>query len=400
MQTKKSGFTLLEILLVIGIIAVLAGIVIIAVNPSKQLAQVRNTQRKSDIKQIYNAITQYYIDNSAYPATLSTTALTEICNTGSVASTSTSTSGVNCATAGLTNLSTLVPTYLVSIPTDPTGSSSLLSFIPTAYAATNATGTGYKIAKNASNQIVVQAPLAEIGTQVVVGDIMSTIISGITASWHFNEASGSTFTDSSGHGYTCNATNPSQSSAVAAMFSNGRVTSNESGGCLATGINLSNSSFTLSAWGKRSYAQQGSNVSGSNIFMAGKGTTAPTSENISMGNPVLGGGNFRFESWSGDFATVGPAINGTTDTSWHYYVGTFDTSTKVANLYIDGVLVSSVVGTVNFVTTGSNLWIAQLDGWGQGWNGTYDEAAVWGRALTASEVAYLYNGGTGRVLVP
>jgi len=57
MKNKKSGFTLLEILLVVGIIAILAGITIVAINPSKQLAQVRNTERKSDIKQIANAIT-------------------------------------------------------------------------------------------------------------------------------------------------------------------------------------------------------------------------------------------------------------------------------------------------------------------------------------------------------
>ena len=55
-KNKKSGFTLLEILLVVGIIAILAGIVIVAINPAKQLATVRNTERKSDIKQINNAL--------------------------------------------------------------------------------------------------------------------------------------------------------------------------------------------------------------------------------------------------------------------------------------------------------------------------------------------------------
>ena len=57
---KTRAFTLLEILLVVGIIAILAGIVIIAINPSRQLAQVRNSQRISDIKQINNAMIQYY----------------------------------------------------------------------------------------------------------------------------------------------------------------------------------------------------------------------------------------------------------------------------------------------------------------------------------------------------
>jgi type II secretory pathway pseudopilin PulG len=163
---------LLEILLVIGIIAILAGIVIVAINPSKQLATVRNTERKSDLKQLYNAITQYYIDNSAFPSTISTTTLNEVCNTGSVASTANVVNGASCGT--LANLSVLVPTYLTAIPTDPTGTSSLLSFIPTAYAATTATGTGYKVGVNTAKQVLISAPLAELGVRVVVGNVPTT----------------------------------------------------------------------------------------------------------------------------------------------------------------------------------------------------------------------------------
>jgi prepilin-type N-terminal cleavage/methylation domain-containing protein len=70
---KKLGFTLLEILLVVGIISLLAGIVIIAINPGKQLATVRNTERKSDIKQINSALTQYYIDHNILKLILSPT---------------------------------------------------------------------------------------------------------------------------------------------------------------------------------------------------------------------------------------------------------------------------------------------------------------------------------------
>ncbi|HVU79832.1 MAG TPA: prepilin-type N-terminal cleavage/methylation domain-containing protein, partial [Candidatus Paceibacterota bacterium] len=60
---KAGGFTLIEVLIVIGIIAILAAIVIVAINPAKQFAQARNTQRESNIGAILNAIGQRAADN-------------------------------------------------------------------------------------------------------------------------------------------------------------------------------------------------------------------------------------------------------------------------------------------------------------------------------------------------
>ena len=61
--SNKKGFTLIEILVVIGIIAVLAGIVLIAINPARQFSQARDTQRVSNVNAILNAVGQYMADN-------------------------------------------------------------------------------------------------------------------------------------------------------------------------------------------------------------------------------------------------------------------------------------------------------------------------------------------------
>ena len=148
----KSGFTLLEILLVVGIIAILAGIVISAINPSRQLAQARNTERVSDLRQINNALQQYYIDHGSYPASLTAT-LTEVCNTGSLASSSVP--GDFCT--GKTDLSVLVPTYLTAIPADPQASN------------VSSSTTSYKVIKYSSTgKIGLEAVLAEQGKNIVI----------------------------------------------------------------------------------------------------------------------------------------------------------------------------------------------------------------------------------------
>lgn len=63
MQKTKNGFTLIEILLVIGIIAVLATVVIVALDPAKRFGDAKNSRRLSDIQSILSAVEQYIVDN-------------------------------------------------------------------------------------------------------------------------------------------------------------------------------------------------------------------------------------------------------------------------------------------------------------------------------------------------
>src|SRR4030042_6718575 len=59
---KQKGFTLIEILVVIGIIAILAAVVLIAINPARQFALGRNSQRQSNVNAILNSIGQRMVD--------------------------------------------------------------------------------------------------------------------------------------------------------------------------------------------------------------------------------------------------------------------------------------------------------------------------------------------------
>jgi type II secretion system protein G len=59
------GFTIVELLIVIVVIAILAAISIVAYNGIQ--ARARDSQRKSDLAVIAKAIKLYYIDNGTYP---------------------------------------------------------------------------------------------------------------------------------------------------------------------------------------------------------------------------------------------------------------------------------------------------------------------------------------------
>lgn len=60
---KEKGFTLIEILVVIGIIGILATVVLVAVNPSRQFKQARDSQRVANVNTILNALGQNIADH-------------------------------------------------------------------------------------------------------------------------------------------------------------------------------------------------------------------------------------------------------------------------------------------------------------------------------------------------
>jgi general secretion pathway protein G len=69
----SAGFTLVELLVVIGVIGVLATGLLVAVNPGAMLARGRDAQRKADMRNIQEALERYASVNSSYPISASWT---------------------------------------------------------------------------------------------------------------------------------------------------------------------------------------------------------------------------------------------------------------------------------------------------------------------------------------
>lgn len=64
---KDSGFTIIELLVVILVIGVLSGVLLGVVNSSGVRAKARDSQRKADLKKVQTALELYFADNRAYP---------------------------------------------------------------------------------------------------------------------------------------------------------------------------------------------------------------------------------------------------------------------------------------------------------------------------------------------
>jgi prepilin-type N-terminal cleavage/methylation domain-containing protein len=140
----RRGFTLIEILIVIGIIAILAAIVIVAINPARQFALSRDAQRNANLLAILNAVGQRMADNKGiFAGSFTIDGTTYTCNAlPNAASAVLPTKG-----SGSGELGCLVPTYIPAFPADP--------------AAGTVSDTGYAIYQDTSGRIHVAATATE-----------------------------------------------------------------------------------------------------------------------------------------------------------------------------------------------------------------------------------------------
>ena len=105
---------------------------------------------------------------------------------------------------------------------------------------------------------------------------------------------------------------------------------------------------------------------------------------------------FAWTGGNGDTPSHGtPIMIGTDPETWHHVVGVTDGATQIESLYIDGVEVATKEGAV-LEDRGNRMRIGDNpEGAGRGWNGKIDDVAIWARALSADEIAEIWDEGDG-----
>lgn len=135
---KQKFFTLFEMILILVAVIIFISFLVVENNPAKKSADLRNQQRREDVKNILTAVRSYASDhNGNWPDTI-TDNETEICS-----------EKLDCN--GLVKLKNdLVPKYLNDLPIDPK------------FVQENTSSIGYSIYYSSKiKQIVVLSPYAE-----------------------------------------------------------------------------------------------------------------------------------------------------------------------------------------------------------------------------------------------
>lgn len=153
----------------------------------------------------------------------------------------------------------------------------------------------------------------------------------------------------------------------------------------ASNINFGSGSFTFAAWVYSSFASE---IQG--IATKGNGSFNQGAEGFEIRTQ---GTLLEFTRSSGQSGVIPKRLQywGLTPNAWSHVVATFDSSSGVANLYLNG----SLVATQTFSGTYTDFYDLKIGAGRDGlFNGVLDEVRVYNRALSASEVQDVY-GDTG-----
>ncbi|MFH1188342.1 MAG: LamG-like jellyroll fold domain-containing protein [bacterium] len=402
----RKGFTLLEILLVVAAIAILAGVVIIAINPAKQLADVRNAQRQTDVKTVLDAVYQYSIDNNGNLPTGITTNLAMIGTDGSGCD-------IECgaveshtgSTADDTKQEFDLGDYYQPPLLDPeTQYDAVNGYLELYNPLSTQTGRYASSVKDAAGETywqtlswVPQRPtFKELpdGAQSESGyPDGNANMTGNVLLMHMND-------NVAGNGQPISDTSGQANNGMIIGDTNCTISGRLDGGCYfdgtgayiqANGVSadVANKNHTVLGWVK-------SSISTGQQFVFAFNTS--TGDNRLMLGHQSGDNRLSLYDSTAWRTTSSVMVDG----SWHQIGYVFNDTLNVVDIIFDGASVMSYASTTSIAASDLCAIGMEYDGGpspSDYWNGYTDELSIWSRALNITEVQDLYLRGATKIML-
>ena len=414
---SSKSFTLLELLLVIGLISVLASVTFVALNPVELLRTGRDTQRFADLDALNKSVNMAVIENTSTSLGTASTVYVSLpdasstCGSWSLpslptgwayhcaaSSTYTMTNGTGWLPVNLAALSTGSP--VSHDPLDPTNDAThYYQYVANPSATTwelasvmesqkyKMGGSNDKTSTDGGGNV----SLYEKGTDLTLIPVDAGDQS-LVGWWPLNEGSGTVAYDASGKG--------NNGTVSGAVWTNGKsgygLNFPDPYCCSSKSVVIgtksilnfnATQSFSISAWfapGSNTAASDGSIIFG---YTWG-GATAPAGWFISVGNSGT-----RFYGRIGDgVSQVEPNVAGISVGPWYFGSMVIDRVAKTMTLYLNGSVVGGPysISSIGDSTSIKNLKIGSNDNYNN-FNGNIDDARVYNRALSTSEIQAIYN---------
>jgi hypothetical protein len=401
---------------VIAIIAILAVVVVLTLNPAELLRQSRDANRVSDMATLTSALNLYLTDQSSVSSfslgTVSSTGISiydpnasSTCgslglpslnvSSGQAWQCSASSSYRNVNNSGWipVNFNAITAGAPIgSLPVDPTNQTSSGLFY-----AYNTNGNQFEVTANLESQKYKaqfgQSPSTNLFPEVISGGTptISALYnpSGLVGYYPLNEGSGSSSIDRSGNGNnaawtgTASGTNGTyyiggKVGTYAGYFN--AVNNYVNPGPPYTQYNFPSSDFSISGWVNMATVKSNSGLFGMGIWQCpGWGLWLAT------GTVFM---NFNPPGCAGGVQLQGPTLN---TGAWYFLASTVQRSGNL-NLYVNGSFVTS---TNISAWSGANITPATnfLIGWSYGpsyFNGSIADVRIYNRVLSPAEVMALY----------
>jgi type II secretory pathway pseudopilin PulG len=406
---SKDSFTLVELLVVIGILAILTAAVVIALNPAELLKQSRDSKRATDLAAINNAIKILLTQSPDVSLGNSSTVYISLADSSSTCgsyalpmlpsgwrySCVTAANLVKADGAGWIPVNFLNgASQLPALPVDPQNDAATRKYY--AYAASNGKwelASSFESAKYAAKEAN-DGGADPAGYEA--GSAMSLLpfASGLVGYWNFDEPSGTTAYDLSGWG-----NNGTMYSSSTQAYLETTVGCKSLGCASLDGVDdyinagAGNSlnvtgDLTIGAWIKVGAASANSSVAVVHRFAGGCSSTGGYCGYRfgadAGGNAVLGYGNS-----GGSYVSV-PKYGLSLAGAWNHIYFVKGGSSVV--LYLNGqpiqetAISNGITGSLN-----ASVYIG-YNGWNGYWfGGQLDDLRIYNRALSAAEIQAIYN---------